>query len=88
MTKSNKVTNGYLTAEVLIGFPTRVANFSELKYGQKQAIWDGVSEALKTRGVELRLWSGAGPRTLELMLVASWCKRWARRRVVGGIDLC
>lgn len=46
----NKVTNGYLTSEVLIGFPTRVANFAELKYGQKQAFWDGVSEALKSRG--------------------------------------
>ena len=31
----NKVTNGHLTSEVLIGFPTRVANFAELKYGQK-----------------------------------------------------
>lgn len=45
----NKVTNGHLTSEVLIGFPTRVANFAELKYGQKQAFWDGVSEALKSR---------------------------------------
>ena len=36
----------------------------------------------------LLLWSGAGPRTLELMLVGGWCKRWARKVVVGGIDLC
>ena len=42
--------NGYLTSEVLIGFPTRVATFAELKYGQKQVFWDGVSEALKSRG--------------------------------------
>ena len=34
------------------------------------------------------LWSGAGPRTLELMLVGGWCKRWARKVEVDGIDLC
>ena len=46
----NKVTNGYLTSEVLIGFPTRVSIFAEPKFGQKRAFWDDVSEALKSRG--------------------------------------
>ena len=34
------------------------------------------------------LWSGAGPRTLEL--VGGWRvgERWARKAAVGGIDLC
>ena len=34
------------------------------------------------------LWSGAGPRTFERMLVDGWCKQWAREARVGGIDLC
>ena len=38
--------------------------------------------------VALSLWSGAGPRTLELLLVDGCCKRRARKARVGGIDLC
>ena len=38
--------------------------------------------------VRTPVWSGAGPRTLELMLVGGWCKRRAREARVGGIDLC
>ena len=34
------------------------------------------------------VWSGAGPRTLELTLVGGWHKRRAREARVGEIDLC
>jgi hypothetical protein len=34
------------------------------------------------------LWSTAGPRTSELLLVGGWIERWARKAVVGGDDLC
>ena len=48
-TKWTKENYGHLVSEVLIGYPTRSANYAELKYGQKEGFWKGVSDALKTR---------------------------------------
>lgn len=45
----NKESNGFIISEVLVGHPTRIANYAELKHCQQTKFWEQVSAALKER---------------------------------------